>query len=128
MLLDYKFPPQQRCFLSLFLNFEISAGRLLRKTGLCYAVEQEYKTSLWVTQDYCQTSPLSQYNSCGDYKDRSVYVPSLNPPRLGRSEARTISDQDFSFSQSEQGFGKGLSNATPPVRRKRHTLSSTWFL
>lgn len=53
---------------------------------------------------------------------------SFSPFKLGKSEALTISDQAFSLSHSEQGFGNGLSRATPPVKRNRQTWSSTLFL
>ena len=45
----------------------------------------------------------------------------MSPFRLGKSDARTISDHDFSLSHSEHGFGCGLLNASPPVNRNRHT-------
>ena len=49
------------------------------------------------------------------------YLLSFTPFKLGRSEARTSSDQERSLSQDEQGLGKGLSRPTPPDNKKRHT-------
>jgi len=53
----------------------------------------------------------------------------MKASNMGReNDARTISDHDLSESQSGAGFEYGLFNATPPVSRKRHTLSSILLL
>ena len=52
----------------------------------------------------------------------------MNPLKAGSSEQRTISAQDLSDNHSWAGFGKGFSRVIPPVRRKRHSLSSIFPL
>ena len=48
----------------------------------------------------------------------------IKPLNAGRSEHLTISAHDLSLSHSGAGFKYGLSNATPPVSKNRHSLSS----
>ena len=56
---------------------------------------------------------------------KTLYKRFMKFSSWGNCDARTISDQDLSVSQLGAGFGWGLCSATPPVNRKRQTLSST---
>ena len=59
---------------------------------------------------------------------QQVYERFMKPSSARSCDARTISDHDLSESHCGAGLGCGLYSATPPVNRKRHTLSSTLCL
>lgn len=83
---------------------------------------------MYIVIHRCTTHRYSEAQLFFTYYAKVIHTcntPLNQPLILGRSDALTISPQDFSLSQWGNGLEWGFSSATPPVNRNRHTCSST---